>query len=45
MNLFPGFTKRRVRRSGAVINLVQGGEGPPDEVLGELRRFLARIPG
>jgi haloacetate dehalogenase len=29
MNLFPGFTKKRVRSSGAVINLVQGGEGPP----------------
>jgi len=29
MNLFPGFERRRVRTSGAQINLVHGGEGPP----------------
>ena len=29
MRLFPGFTRRRVRTSGATINLVSGGEGPP----------------
>lgn len=28
MNLFPGFTKRRVRTSGATIHLVAGGSGP-----------------
>ena len=28
-NLFPGFRRRRVRTSGATINLVVGGEGPP----------------
>jgi haloacetate dehalogenase len=27
--LFPAFTARKVRTSGAVINLVVGGEGPP----------------
>jgi len=27
--LFPGFDKRRIRTSGATINLVTGGEGPP----------------
>lgn len=27
--LFPGFQRRRVRTRGAVINLVQGGDGPP----------------
>ena len=27
--LFPGFRQRRVRTSGAAINLVQGGVGPP----------------
>jgi haloacetate dehalogenase len=27
--LFPGFEKRRIRTSGATINLVTGGEGPP----------------
>ncbi len=27
--LFPGFEKRRIRTSGATINLVIGGEGPP----------------
>jgi haloacetate dehalogenase len=27
--LFPGFRKRRIRTSGAAINLVQGGVGPP----------------
>jgi len=27
--LFPGFERRRVRTSGATINLVIGGEGPP----------------
>jgi haloacetate dehalogenase len=29
MALFPGFKKKRVRTSGATINLVTGGEGPP----------------
>jgi len=29
MSLFPGFTQRKVRTSGATINLVSGGEGPP----------------
>ena len=29
MALFPGFRKARVRTSGATINLVAGGEGPP----------------
>ena len=29
MNLFSGFKKQRVRTSGATINLVAGGEGPP----------------
>jgi len=29
MALFPGFARRRVRTSGATINLVAGGEGPP----------------
>jgi len=29
MKLFPGFTRRRIRTSGATINLVHGGEGPP----------------
>jgi len=29
MNLFPGFIKRKVRTSGAAINLVTAGEGPP----------------
>ncbi len=29
MALFPGFRRRRIRTSGAVINLVHGGEGPP----------------
>ncbi len=27
--LFPGFVTRRIRTSGATINLVAGGEGPP----------------
>jgi haloacetate dehalogenase len=27
--LFPGFERRRIRTSGATINLVIGGEGPP----------------
>jgi haloacetate dehalogenase len=27
--LFPGFERRRVRTSGAAINLVIGGDGPP----------------
>jgi haloacetate dehalogenase len=27
--MFPGFEQRRVRTSGATINLVTGGEGPP----------------
>ena len=29
MSLFPGFARRRVRTSGATINLVTGGKGPP----------------
>jgi haloacetate dehalogenase len=29
MSLFPGFKAMRVRTSGATINLVTGGEGPP----------------
>jgi haloacetate dehalogenase len=29
MNLFPGFKQRKVRASGATINLVHGGKGPP----------------
>ena len=29
MSLFPGFLKRKVRTSGATINLVTAGEGPP----------------
>jgi len=29
MSLFPGFRNRRIRTSGAVINLVTGGDGPP----------------
>jgi haloacetate dehalogenase len=29
MKLFPGFKRKRVRTHGAVINLVQGGDGPP----------------
>jgi haloacetate dehalogenase len=29
MSLFPGFTQRKIRTSGASINLVLGGEGPP----------------
>jgi haloacetate dehalogenase len=29
MTLFPGFQSRRVRTSGATINLVHGGKGPP----------------
>jgi len=29
MNLFPNFRNKRVRTSGATINLVLGGEGPP----------------
>lgn len=29
MTLFPGFKSKRVRTSGAVINLVHGGKGPP----------------
>src|SRR5919201_2649685 len=29
MSLFPGFAERRVRTSGALINLVTGGEGSP----------------
>jgi len=29
MTLFPGFQHRRIRTSGATINLVAGGEGPP----------------
>jgi len=27
--LFPGFTRKRIRTSGATINLVAGGNGPP----------------
>jgi haloacetate dehalogenase len=29
MSLFAGFTQRQIRTSGASINLVMGGEGPP----------------
>jgi haloacetate dehalogenase len=29
MSLFPGFTQTKIRTSGASINLVIGGEGPP----------------
>jgi haloacetate dehalogenase len=29
MSLFPGFTQKKVRASGATINLVAGGTGPP----------------
>jgi haloacetate dehalogenase len=29
MSLFPGFVQRKLRTSGATINLVLGGEGPP----------------
>jgi len=29
MSLFPGFVRRKLRTSGATINLVLGGEGPP----------------
>jgi haloacetate dehalogenase len=29
MSLFPGFTQKKVRASGATINLVAGGAGPP----------------
>jgi haloacetate dehalogenase len=29
MSLFPGFTNRKIRTSGATINLKVGGEGPP----------------
>ena len=29
MSLFPGFTQRKIRTSGASINLVMAGEGPP----------------
>ena len=29
MSLFPGFTRKKIRTSGASINLVMGGEGPP----------------
>lgn len=29
MSLFPGFLKRKIRASGATINLVTAGEGPP----------------
>ena len=29
MSLFPGFVRKKVRVSGATINLVIGGEGPP----------------
>jgi haloacetate dehalogenase len=29
MSLFPGFRQRRLRTSGATINLVHGGKGPP----------------
>jgi haloacetate dehalogenase len=29
MSLFPGFVSRKIRTSGATINLVTGGEGPP----------------
>ena len=27
--LFPGFSSRKIRTSGATINLEHGGEGPP----------------
>ena len=29
MSLFPGFIQKKVRTSGATINLVSAGEGPP----------------
>jgi haloacetate dehalogenase len=29
MKLFPGFSRRRIRTRGALINLVHAGEGPP----------------
>ena len=29
MKLFPGFKSKRIRTSGAIINLVHGGKGPP----------------
>lgn len=29
MSLFPGFARQRIRTSGATINLVTGGKGPP----------------
>ena len=29
MSLFPGFAHRRIRTSGATINLVSGGKGDP----------------
>jgi haloacetate dehalogenase len=29
MSLFPGFTARKIRTTGAAINLRIGGEGPP----------------
>ncbi len=29
MSLFPGFSRKKVRASGATIHLVAGGEGPP----------------
>jgi len=29
MNLFPDFKQRKIRTSGATINLVSGGQGPP----------------
>lgn len=29
MSLFPGFERRRIKTSGALINLVTGGDGPP----------------
>ena len=29
MALFPGFQQKRIKTSGASINLVAGGEGPP----------------
>jgi haloacetate dehalogenase len=28
-DLFPGFSRRRIDTSGAMINLVTGGSGPP----------------
>lgn len=40
MSLFPGFKRKRVRTSGATINLVTKDDGPA--VLAEIRRFLAR---